>query len=553
MKEMTQQPLFLVVDLFCGAGGTSTGFLQSGVAKVVACVNHDHYAILSHYQNHSEVKHFEEDIREVSMPGLQAVVVSEQMRYPDARLILWASLECTNFSKAKGGLARDADSRTLADHLHRYITCLQPDFVMIENVVEFMDWGPLRVKMKNGNPVKIKNKHGEVVEGFEPVPECKGQDFNRWRKEVCAHGYVDEWRQMNSADYGAYTSRNRLFGMFARTAEELVWPEPTHSKTGKNGLLKWNAVKEKLDFSDEGYSIFYRGHNMAIPKRQRKDLSEKTLERVYAGCIKHIAGGKKAFMIKYHGGKPRTNHLDKPLTVIDTENRHAMVSASFISKYYSGEPYNKNISVEGPAGTIKTADGQALVNASFLSVYHGNGDNTFGVDDPAPTIAAADINAMVQAHLIDGTHFNAVPTSVTAPAGTLTADRHYPYLLTLQYGGHITDTDRPAGVILASGDKTPIYLLITEMGDVVIPVYDTDSEIVRKLKEFMALYRIKDIKMRMLRTPELLEIQGFPKGYILAGTQSDQKKFIGNSVVPQVVDAWARAMATHIIDNLKVA
>jgi DNA (cytosine-5)-methyltransferase 1 len=145
---MTNEPLFLIVDLFCGAGGTTTGFVQAqldgrGIAKVIACVNHDPKAIKSHWRNHPDVKHFEEDIRTLELTELIALVKHYRDKYPNAYLILWASLECTNFSKAKGGQPRDADSRTLADHLDRYIVALDPDYIQIENVVEFMSWGHL--------------------------------------------------------------------------------------------------------------------------------------------------------------------------------------------------------------------------------------------------------------------------------------------------------------------------------------------------------------------------------------------------------------------------
>lgn len=540
------EPAFLVVDLFCGAGGVTTGFALSGVAKVIACVNHDHVAILSHWANHPEVKHFEEDITKLELGPMVAVVKEQQALYPDARLILWASLECTNFSKAKGGLARDADSRTLADHLHRYVTAIEPDYVMIENVVEFLDWGPLRPKIKDGKPVMIKNKHGETVQGYEPVPELKGVDFKRWSGEMCDHGYTAVWRKLNSADFGAYTARERLFGMFSRTAEDNVWPEPTHSKKGLRGLVRWNAVKEKIDFTDEGYDVLHRGTNMGIPPRQRKDISDNTIDRVFMGCVKHIAGGKEAFLIKYHGGVPRTNDMEKPLTVIDTENRHA---ACFITKYFSGKPYGKNISVEGPAGTIKTSDGQALVQA-FMSMYHGNGDNTHSVDAPAPVIAAADISAVCFLHrAFSG---GGESSSINDPAGSIMIEPKLDlitvkgnYLLSLQYGGQMSGVDKPAPTLLATGDKTPVYLVITE-GGAAIRIFDTDSESVRRLKVFMAMYGIGCIKMRMLRTDELLQIQGFPKSFRLAGTQSDQKKFIGNSVVPDVVKAWALAMAEAV-------
>jgi DNA (cytosine-5)-methyltransferase 1 len=284
-------PLFIVVDLFCGAGGTTTGFeqamyvdengeLQQCMAEVIACVNHDHKAIKSHWLNHPRVKHFEEDIRTLDLTELVSLVEFYRRKYPNALLILWASLECTNFSKAKGGQPRDADSRTLADHLLRYIVALNPDYIQIENVVEFMSWGPLDEK---GKPVSRKN----------------GQDWLRWRQMICAHGYRDQWQEMNAANYGAYTSRNRLFGIFAKESLPIVFPTPTHAKNPSRfsmhgDLQKWKAVKEVLNFNDEGQSIFGR----------KKPLSPKTLERIYAGLIKYVAKGDRAFISKYYSGRP---------------------------------------------------------------------------------------------------------------------------------------------------------------------------------------------------------------------------------------------------------
>lgn len=548
------QPTFIVVDLFCGAGGVTTGFeMTGGIVKVIACVNHDHTAILSHWANHPDVAHFEEDMRMLDVHKLLEVVKAARIKYPHAKLIIWASLECTNFSKAKGGLARDADSRTLANNLHMvycektneyvpgnsYIQLLDPDYIEIENVVEFRDWGPDRPKMdKDGNPVMVRNKHGEWVQGYEPIPERKGEYFEKWKQELCSLGYHTEWIEMNSADFGAHTSRNRLFGCFAKNGLAITWPEPTHNKTASNGLKKWKAVKEKIDFKDEGYSIFYRGSNQEIPKRQRKDLSPNTFERVYAGCIKHIAGGKKEFMIKYHGGKPRTNDTDRPLTVIDTQNRHAFVSI------YHGNGDNTK-SMEEPAPTITAADIHAAV---FINRDFGTATSS-SIDSPAGAIMANPKLNLIQASaFIDTSNYTNVPTSVESPCPTILANRKYPYLLSLQYGGQMSSVEKPAPTILATSNKTPIYLVITEHGPA-IQVYETDSPIIVKLKEFMALYGIVDIKMRMLRPDELLRIQGFPDNYRLAGTQEEQKKFIGNSVVPHVVKAWALAMHQSLTEQ----
>ncbi|HLI93397.1 MAG TPA: DNA cytosine methyltransferase, partial [Puia sp.] len=244
-----REPLFIVIDLFCGFGGTTRGFELTeldghGIAKVFACVNHDPKAIKSHWLNHPDVTHYEEDIRTLDLTELVKLTAEVRCRYPNSKLVLWASLECTNFSKAKGGLPRDADSRTLADHLPRYITALQPDYIPIENVVEFMSWGPLD---SMGKPVSRKS----------------GEDWLRWRKAINALGYIDEWQELNSANYGAYTSRNRLFGIFARPELPICWPAPTHAKNPSKlsmygDLKKWMPVREVLNFEDEGESILSR-------------------------------------------------------------------------------------------------------------------------------------------------------------------------------------------------------------------------------------------------------------------------------------------------------
>ena len=479
-------PLFIAVDLFCGAGGTTTGFVQAtlhgvSIVLVIACVNHDPKAIKSHWRNHPGVKHFEEDIRTLDLTDLIKLVEYYRKKYPNAKLILWASLECTNFSKAKGGKSRDADSRTLADHLERYVTALIPDFIQIENVVEFMSWGPLDA---NGKPISRKN----------------GQDWIRWRQEICNIGYYDEWRELNSANYGSYTSRNRLFGCFAKNGLSISWPEPTHAKSppkfGIHGdLLKWRAVKDILNFADEGESIFIR----------KKPLSDKTLERIYAGLIKYIAKG-------------------------DT---------SFISKYYSGKPEGKVITTNGPAGTICTVDTLALVNVDFLLKYNStnkNGKHTPpSIEEPCPVVSTQGRLGVIRPEF----------------SPTIQASRRQHYIVNPSHGGHSTSTDAPCPVVIARQDKAPLYLVQVENGPVAIAVFECDSEVMIRIKQFMAVYGLVDIKMRMLRVPELLRIQGFPADYILEGNQSDQKKFIGNSVVPHVVKVWAEAMGMKLIDDIK--
>ena len=190
------------IDLFCGAGGTSTGVElamvnDKQVAKVIACVNHDVNAIASHMANHPYALHFTEDMRTLNLNPIINLVKKIRFNNPDARIVLWASLECTNFSKAKGGQPRNADSRTLAEYLFRYIEAINPDLIQIENVEEFMCWGDL-------------DEHGK------PISRDKGRLYMQWVKNVNKYGYRFDHRLLNAADFGPCTSRKRFFETFAQ-------------------------------------------------------------------------------------------------------------------------------------------------------------------------------------------------------------------------------------------------------------------------------------------------------------------------------------------------
>lgn len=554
----------LYIDLFCGAGGTSTGvenarYADEQCAKVIACVNHDANAIASHAANHPDALHFTEDIRTLELSPLVAHVERMKKIYPDALVVLWASLECTNFSKAKGGQPRDADSRTLAEHLFRYIEDIDPDYIQIENVEEFMSWG-------------------DMDEKGHPISKDKGRCYEKWKRNVRKYGYDFDWRILNAADYGAYTTRKRFFGIFAKRGLPIVFPEPTHCKDGKNDMFgrleKWKPVKDVLDFSDEGESIFCR----------KKPLAEKTLERIYAGLIKFVAGGKEAFIVKYNSmsrtGKYQAPSVDEPCPVVATQGRLALAKVNFLSKQFSGQPDSKNISVEGPAGTITCKDHHA-----FVSAYYGNGHN-HSVELPAPTVTTKDRLALVNSVFIDNQYGTGKPTSIEQPVGTvttvpkfnvvsckpwimntafsnigssieqpsqvITANRKWHYLMNPQFSSAGGSVNNPCFTLIARMDKMPPYLVEVE-GGIGIQVRPVDSPMTIKIKEFMALYGIIDIKMRMLRIAELKKIMGFPEDYVLIGPQSDQKKFIGNAVEVNMARVLCEAICKEIIKKRKVA
>ena len=531
-----------VIDLFCGAGGLSEGVEEARLngnrcAKVVCCVNHDKNAVLSHDANIPDALHFIEDIRTLELSPINTIVERIRELYPDSMIMLHASLECTNFSKAKGGQPRDADSRTLAEHLFRYIDVIDPDYIQIENVEEFMSWGDMD---ENGKPISMD----------------KGRLYQKWVRNVKKYGYNFEHRILNAADFGAYTTGKRFFGIFAKKNLPIVFPEPTHCKGGRQDMFsrleKWKPVKDVLDFSDEGTTIF-----------REKPLAEKTLERIYAGLIKFVAGGKDAFLVKYNSmsrtGKYNAPGIDEPCPVVATQNRLGVAQVCFLSKQFSGHPESKNVSVEEPAGTITCRDHHA-----FVSAHYGNGFNR-SVDEPSATVTTKDRLSLVTPRFIANeysgggqhtsidnicpailtnpkqklitcklwimnTSFSNIGSNIEEPAQTITANRKWHYLMNPQFNSAGGSVDNPCFTLIARMDKMPPYLVATESGQVAIEIYDNDSPMTVKIKEFMALYGIVDIKMRMLRIPELKRIMGFPEDYVLVGTQADQKKFIGNAV-----------------------
>lgn len=732
VKDMLNEPgsptldiQFIVIDLFCGFGGVTEGFEKARaesilaslskkfgksfakIAKVVGCINHDPKAIQSHWSNFPDVEHFEEDIKKLygriingilfkspQLIRLQRLVNLYRALYPNAKIILWASLECVNFSKAKGGMSRDQDSRTLADHLFPYIFAIDPDLIMIENVVEFMSWGPMKPKTgktKEGyqysqivivKPDKKKRKKPrlrkpskkatpaeildweitkwELIEQWKKdnqifvtphwVPEKtkNGVDWLRWRQNINDLGYRDSWKQMNSADFGARTSRNRLFGVFAKADMPLIWPQATHAKKPKPNplegkeLKKWNPVKEVLDFSVEGNSVFNRD----------TPLKEATMERLFKGSVKHIAGGKDVYLSRYYGGSPehRNHSVDEPTGVLTTNNRLAIVNHTFISKYFSGHPESKSSSIHEPAATIKTKDGQALIkavafvdqrnggdaghksrsveepaktltssggnqqliHADFIINYNHSSDSA-GIFNPSPTITTQDKLGKVHAHFLQKYYSNGGQhNGVNEPAATLTTkarlskvsakflDRQFSsgkqnqsveepmgalttvpkanyiqadFFLDKQYSGieNNQSIESPAGTI-TTNDKhcliktekaldehghthivvqmreteEPLYYIASPDSPVIVPVYANECEYTIKLKEFMVLFHIVDIKMRMLMVSELIQIQGFPADYKMIGSDTDKKKFIGNSVVPAVVEHWILAYSQAV-------
>ena len=250
-------PTFLVADLFCGAGGTSTGATNAveeigGEIDLVA-VNHWPVAVETHKLNHPEARHYVQDLDGAD----------PEMLIPEGRLdLLMASPECRHFSRARGGKPMKDQSRMNPWIVHRWLTALNVRCLLVENVPEFTSWGPLN-------------------DDWRPDPEKKGVYFEEWVRSLWGLGYDVQWRMLNAADYGEATTRVRFFLQARKDGLPIQWPEPTHAKAVEGSLMeelpRWRGAREIIDWSNPGRSL------LDDPKYKKRPLSEKTRRRIARG------------------------------------------------------------------------------------------------------------------------------------------------------------------------------------------------------------------------------------------------------------------------------
>ena len=494
-----------VGDMFCGAGGTSHGLVNSDFAEVVWAINHDENCIEAHKRNHPNTVHYEEDIVSMDISKLSLVD------------LLWASLECTHFSGAKGGQSRDADSRMLARQMYRYIRQTDPSFIVIENVKEFLTWGPLIEVERRGKKIMV------------PDPERKAEFYNEWVATICAMGYEYDYTMINSADHGARTSRTRYFGVFVKRGYEISFPLPTHDKEGKNGLPKWLPCKDLIDLNNEGNSIFGRKYNETLPKNLRRPLANNTIKRIVAGIKKFCLDGDLIydhnFIAKYYGAKSgQYSSIHEPLHTIPTKDRHMLVSLE--KQHFVSEHFGTTRSVDQPMPTIMAyKDQKHIITAEFITQFYGRENANVDIkNNPFPTITTLNQNQLVVLHkvpFISNYNYNQVQ-NLNKPLGTITTQDKMALatLEKMQFIQQYFSSKGNPGANVHSLDD-PMWSMTTERKEGLVTL--------EKKLNFLI-----DIKTRFLTAEELMLIQGFESDYELIGSQKTKKKAIGNSVVPVV-------------------
>lgn len=358
----------LIIDCFAGGGGASVGIEMALGRPVDIAINHDPQAILMHRTNHPNTVHLTEDIFKVN---LQKYVGNRHVA------LMWASPDCTSHSKAKGGKPRKQGLRILPWAVFKHAKQILPDVIIMENVEEIQQWGPLDEK---GHPIK----------------ERMGEDYKRFITAMMSLGYIFDSRELIAADFGAPTTRKRWYAIFRRDGNDIVWPTPTHYR---DSYPKWKECGDYIDWSDLGSSIFDR----------KKSLAEATQKRIANGIRKYIIGNsdpyivkdKRAlgFVIQYHGeqkeGASRGQLLTEPIKTIDTSNRYGLVTA-FVTKYYKT---GIGQSCAEPIHTITTSPGHFGLISAFLVKYYGTGCGQQAYE-PLATITTKDRFGLVNV-LID--------------------------------------------------------------------------------------------------------------------------------------------------------
>ena len=549
----------IIVDNFAGGGGASTGIELATGRRVAIAINHDPDAIRMHRTNHPYTEHLQASVWDVDP-------VAECRGRPVG--LAWFSPDCKHFSKAKGAALVDRKIRGLAWITLRWAAKMRPRVIILENVEEFQTWGPVR----RGKPVK----------------KLAGTTFRKFISQLEALGYTVEFRELVAADFGAPTSRKRFYMVARCDGKPIVWPKPTHSKTGADGLPKWRSAAEIIDWSLPCPSVFAsKAEIMATyGLKAVRPLAKNTMRRIIRGVDKFTIRSGKPFIVP---GKP----LLAPVTVTNTSNS---VGATV------GEPMN----------TVRTGGGggQMLVTPFLAECNHSGGGHIAPVGDAYKTITAKHTGGIVAPSLIQyhTEQTESVRASgLGAPINTVDASNRYGLtcanLVEYYTGGRpldiadamhtVTSHDREAvvaaHVVKFKGDNVgtppsePLQTVTASAGKEracsggtfavcrahLAKMRSGDDlghwpEIRALLNEFCgytlaedevllleisgALYYIADIGLRMLSPRELYNAMGFPPDYIIdrdyLGNEykkSAQVARCGNAVCPPMATALVRA------------
>ncbi|WP_334034717.1 DNA cytosine methyltransferase [Burkholderia cepacia] len=538
----------LIVDNFAGGGGASTGLERAFGRPVDVAINHDAEAIAMHLANHPHTTHYCESVFDVNP---SAITGNQPVG------LVWLSPDCKHFSKAKGGKPVSKKIRGLAWIALRWAATVKPRVIMLENVEEFVTWGPLGADGR-------------------PCPKNRGRTFRSFVNALARHGYRVEHRELRACDFGAPTIRKRLFLVARRDGLPIAWPEPTHGdpkgsavRAGK--LQPWRTAADCIDWSIPCPSIFER----------ERPLKDATLRRIARGIMKFVVNSADPFIvpIAHYNGRDSVHAGDAPLRTITAHPKGGSfaVCVPHVTKFRAN---SIGSAADAPLHTVTAggdcarpagaAHAMGVVAATLIQTSYGErpgqAPRVPGLDKPLGTVVAQGVkHAAVTAFLAK--HYGGVTgTRIDVPAGTVTTTDHHAVVTSnlVKLRGTSRDgqpVDEPLHTISAGGThhaevraflikyygeggqwqdaREPLHTIPTRDRIGLVTIHGED-------------YAIVDIGMRMLTPRELARAQGFPDSYVLDPvvngkplSKSAQVRMIGNSVCPDVATALIRANFSH--------
>lgn len=592
-KQKAQIDLFdeIIVDNFAGGGGASTGIELATGRPVTIAINHDPAAILMHKTNHPHTLHLQASVWDVD---------PEEVCTGRPVGLAWFSPDCKHFSKAKGSALVDRNIRGLAWIVLRWAGTVRPRVIILENVEEFVTWGPVR----KGKPVKSK----------------QGQTFKKWLFQLRELGYKVEYNELVAADYGAPTTRKRFVLIARCDGKPIVWPERTHVPAGselvKSGKCKpWRAAAEIIDWTVPMYSVFETKEEIKAKYGVNavRPLADNTMRRIIRGVDKHTIKSGDPFIIGV-GGRcadcPPRSVMEPHRTA--TTKADAAICNPILSPFtFSNTGSSAGVSADDPVGTVRTAGGQILAAANLIQYHTEQTENvrSSGLADPLQTVDGSNRHGLVSAHLVEY-YSTGRPLNIKEPLHTVTGhDREALVSAVIHpvhdggYKGKGNKPDVPLNTVTTSGGlmltahhiaefkgadigqnvTRPLRTITASAGKdrqcgggtfglvaCRIATYSDGAELghwpeirallnrhcgytlaeneVLLLKINGRLWFISDITMRMLTPKELYAAMGFPPDYIIERDytgrpypKNAQVARCGNAVCPQMASAVVRA------------
>jgi len=573
---MKLHPLF--IDGFAGGGGASTGIGQALGRDVDIAINHSPTAIAIHKANHPETEHHCTDIRSPFLPR-----TATRGRPVGGA---WFSPDCKEYSKAKGGPVKDRSIRALCWEVIHWLEETLPAVGYLENVEEFEYAAPL-----DGNGV--------------PMPDKKGREFKRFVRSIRRLGYRVQWRVLRACDYGAPTSRKRLYMIFRRDGLPIVWPKPTHAaptdrRVLEGKLLPYRTAAECIDWTIDCPSIFERD----------RELAEATKRRIAHGVMRYVVQAQRPFLVPVtHQGSVRVHDSAEPFRTITGAHRGEIAVsdvelASFVSygqqgglnrpivkpmhavtaskkdtngvvgatlvKMGNGERDGqapRALDPRKPYGTVTAKGSQAAAVTAFLSSFYGSDKAAAGGDPQLPlrtARAGGQHHAVVAAH-IEQANTGMVGHTPRKPLSTIVGKGCTQRIVeTTMIEEGALPPDMMARAVRTAAFLVKYYGTDGENETAQIQPVDRPLDVVTVKARFAVVtvtidattYVIVDIGLRMLKPRELARAQGFPDDYVLDPvvrkfvrgkwvekrlTIAEQISAIGNSVCPPVARALVAA------------